>query len=259
VPACYVHLVKQGEFIGVTDLAHRPEVPTDYSRHICFLPMDVDNSGGGQTWVTSDKWGPLKGSLLHCSYGKGTLHGILQEKVGDMVQGGAYKFPVKFESGMMRPRFNPVDGQLYITGLKGWQTNGSKDAAFQRVRYTGKPVTLPSGLKVTDKGITISFTGTLDTAMASDAQNYSVEQWNYAWTKEYGSPDFKVSDPKAKGHDPVEIKSVTVNPDKKSVFLEIPGLQPVMQMSIKMNLKSSDGAAIPDRIVNTINVVGKSS
>jgi hypothetical protein len=257
VPACYVHLVKQGEFIGVTDLAHRKEVPTDYSRHICFLPMDTDNSGGGQTWVTSDKWGPLQGSLLHASYGKGTLHAILQEKVGDTVQGGAYKLPVKFESGMMRPRFNAVDGQLYIVGLKGWQTNGSKDAAFQRVRYTGKPVTYPNALKVTDKGITIGFTGALDTAAASDAQNYNIEQWNYQWTKNYGSPEFKVSDPKVKGHDPVEVKSVTVNPDKKSVFLEIPGLQPVMQMSIKMNLKSSEGASIPDRIVNTINVVGK--
>jgi hypothetical protein len=257
VPACYVHLVKKGDFVGVTDLAHRKDVPTDYGRHICFLPMDTDNSGGGQAWVTSAKWGPLKGSLLHASYGKGTLLAVLQEKVGDMVQGGAYKLPVKFESGMMRPRFNPVDGQLYIVGLKGWQTNGAKDGAFQRVRYTGKPVTFPSALKVTDKGITIGFTGTLDTSLASDAQNYNVEQWNYQWTKNYGSPEFKVSDPKARGHDPVEIKSVTVNPDKKSVFLEIPGLQPVMQMSIKMNLKSSDGATIPDRIVNTINVVGK--
>lgn len=257
VPACYVHLAKPGEFIGVVDLAHREQPPTDYSRHICFLPMDTDNSGGGQAWVTSNKWGPLTGSLLHTSYGKGTLHGILQEKVGDMVQGGAFKFPIKFDSGIMRPRFNPVDGQLYVVGLKGWQTSGAKDGTFQRVRYTGKTVTFPNNLKVTDKGIRISFTGELDTATASDPQNYNVEQWNYRWTKGYGSPEYKVSDPEAKGHDTVEIKSVKVEPSKKEVFLEIPGLQPVMQMSIKMNVKASDGSQVPDRIVNTINVVGK--
>jgi len=34
-------------------------------------------------------------------------------------------------------------------------------------------------------------------------------------------------------------------------------LQPVMQMSIKMNLKAADGSAVPDRITNTINVVPK--
>jgi hypothetical protein len=257
VPACYVHLVKQGDFIGVTDLAHRQQTPTDYSRHICFLPMDTDNSGGGQAWVTSDKWGPLKGELLHTSYGKGTLLGIVNEKVGNTVQGGAFKFPIKFESGIMRPRFNPVDGQLYVVGLKGWQTNGAKDAAFQRVRYTGKTVTFPNSLKVSDKGIRIGFTNQLDTASASDVQNYNVEQWNYKWSKDYGSPEFKVSEPGAKGHDVVEIKSVKVEPGKKEVFLEIPGLQPVMQMSIKMNVKAADGSQVPDRIVNTINVVGK--
>jgi hypothetical protein len=259
VPACYVHIVKQGDFVTVTDLAHRAEAPTKHSPHICYFPMAVDNSGGGQTWVTSDKWGPLKGMLLHSSYGQGTLLGIMQEKVGDVVQGGAFRFPFKLESGAMRPRFNPVDGQLYIAGLKGWQTSGAKDGCFQRVRYTGKPVTLPEQLKVTEKGITIGFTGPIDTASASDAQNYSIEQWNYRWTKGYGSPDYKVSDPNAKGHDQVEIKSVQVNADKKTVFLEIPGLQPVDQMQIKMNIKAADGSDLPDKITNTINAVAKGS
>jgi hypothetical protein len=257
VPACFVHAVKPGEFIGVPDLAHRDVKPTDYSRHICFMPMDTDNSSGGQVWVTSDKWGPLKGEMLHSSYGKSSLFGMLREQVGNMGQGGAYRIPVQFESGVMRPRFNPVDGQLYLVGLKGWQTNGAKPAVFQRVRYTGKSVTFPNKLNVTDKGIHIAFTGELDAATASDVQNYNIEQWNYRWTSNYGSPDFKVSDPQAKGHDTVEVKSVKLLPNKKEVFLEIPGLQPVMQMSIKMNLKAADGSKVPDRIVNTINAVGK--
>jgi hypothetical protein len=257
VPACYVHLAKPGSFIGVVDLAHREPAPTDYTRHICFLPMDTDNSGGGQVWVTSDKWGPLKGSLLHTSYGKGTLLGVVWEKVGDMVQGGAYRFPLDFESGMMRPRFNPGDGQLYIAGLKGWQTSGAKDGALQRVRYTGKAPTYPASLNVTEKGIKIGFTNALDTASASDPQNYAIEQWNYRWTKGYGSPDFKVSDPEAKGRDPVEIKSVKLAENKREIFIEVEGLQPVMQMSIKMNIQSADGSKVPDRIVNTINAIGK--
>jgi len=45
--------------------------------------------------------------------------------------------------------------------------------------------------------------------------------------------------------------------DKKSVFLEVPGLQPVMQMRIKMKINSADGARLPEEIVNTINAVGK--
>jgi len=260
VPACYVHMVsKPGEFVGVTDLAHRAEKPTDYTRHICFLPMDVDNSGGAQVWVTSDKWGPFKDRLLHLSYGAASLLLISSERVGDTIQGGATRFPLKFETGTMRARFNAKDGQLYIAGLRGWQTKGTKDGALYRVRYTGKPVQMQTSLRVTDKGIHIGFTNPVDTATAGDYQNYSIEQYNYRWTQDYGSADYKVSDPNAKGRDPVEIKSVKLTPDNKSVFLEVPGLQPVMQMRIKMNIKSEDGSDLPKEIVNTINAVGKES
>lgn len=257
VPACYVHLVKQGDFISVADLAHRPEKPTDYGRHICFLPMDVDNSSGGQVWVTSDKWGPMKGHLLHLSYGQASLLSILPENVNDQVQGGAVKMPLKFETGVMRARFNALDGQLYVAGLRGWQTKASKDAGFYRVRYTGKPIQMQSSLRVTDKGIHIGFFNPVDVKAAGDAENYSIQQYNYRWTQDYGSADYKVSNPQEKGRDTVEVKSVKVAPDGKSVFLEAPGLQPVMQMRIKMNLTAADGTTLPKEITNTINVVGK--
>ena len=258
VPACYVHLVKkQGEFIGVTDLSHTAEKPTSFPPHIAFLPMDVDNSGGAQVWVTSEKWGPFKGKLFHLSYGQTTLHQMLTETVNGQIQGGAVKFPVKFETGAMRARFNDLDGQLYVSGLRGWQTKGAKDAGFYRVRYTGTPVTMQSSLRVTNKGIHIGFTNPLEAESAGDAENYSIEQWNYRWTSDYGSPEFKVSNPQEKGHDTVEIKSAKLSPDRKSVFLEVAGLQPVMQMKIKMNIKGADGTGLPDQIVNTINAVGK--
>jgi hypothetical protein len=157
----------------------------------------------------------------------------------------------------MRARFNVQDGQLYVAGLRGWQTNGAKDGALQRVRYTGETATIQNALRVTDKGIHIGFTSPLETSSASDPGNYSIQQYTYKWSKEYGSPEFKVSDPTQKGRDTVEIKSVTVSPDKKSVFLEVPGLQPVMQMRIKMKINSESGAPVPGEIGNTINVVGK--
>lgn len=255
VPVDYIHYVKQGDFIEVPDLSHRLPVPTAYAPHLCWVPYDWDNSNGAQVWVTSDKFGPLKGSMLYLSYGKSSLFGVLQESVGDVKQGGVFKFPLKFETGICRARFSPLDGQLYLAGLKGWQTNGAKDGAIHRVRYTGKPVTVQRELHVTDKGITIAFTNELETSSASDAGNYSIEQYNYRWTSNYGSAEYKVSNPEEKGHDKLDIKSVTVAPDKKSVFLEVPGLQPVMQMKIKMNIKAADGTTIPDAVGNTINVV----
>lgn len=255
VPVDYIHFAKQGEFIEVPDLAHRTLVPTQYSPHLCWIPYNWDNSCGGHVWDTSDKWGPFQNKMLYLSYGKCALFGVLQERVGDVAQGGVFKFPFKFDSGAMRPRFNPLDGQLYVVGLKGWQTDGAKDSCFQRVRYTGATVCMPAELHVTDKGITIAFTSALDTASAGDVQNYSIEQWNYRWTQDYGSGEYKVSDPQEKGHDPVEIKGVAVSTDEKSVTLLIDGLKPVMQMKITLNIKSASGSPVPKEIAHTINVV----
>ena len=255
VPVDYIHYVKQGDFIEVPDLAHRDPVPDQLPTHLCWIPYDTDNSNGSQLWVTSDKWGPLKGRMLYLSYGKSSLFNVLEETAGDVRQGGVVRFPLKFQTGIMRARFNPVDGQLYAGGLRGWQTNGSKDGAIERVRYTGAPVTMQTSLRVTNRGIHIGFSNPIEAASAGNAENYSIEQYNYHWTKDYGSAEYKPSAPDQKGRDPVEIKSVRLSDDRKEIFLEVPGLKPVMQMRIKMNLKADDGSAVADEIGNTINVV----
>ncbi|MFN9976711.1 MAG: hypothetical protein ACK58T_43095, partial [Phycisphaerae bacterium] len=43
-----------------------PEFP------LAYLPRGLDNSSGGQIVVPDDRWGPLKGQLLHLSFGMGT-------------------------------------------------------------------------------------------------------------------------------------------------------------------------------------------
>ncbi len=257
VPVDYIHYSKPGDFIEVPDLSHQNTPPAKYSPHLCWVPYDVDNSNGSQIWVPANKgkWGPFEGRMLYLSYGKSSLFAVLQERVGDVAQGGVVKFPLKFATGLMRARFSPIDGQLYVAGLKGWQTNGVKDGAIQRVRYTGKSVTMQESLHVSTQGITIGFTGALDKKTAADLQNWSISQYNYRWTGEYGSAEYKVSNPDQKGNDTVAIKSVKLSDDGKSVFLEVPGLVPVMQMRIKMNVKAVDGTRVPDDIGSTINVV----
>jgi len=177
------------------------------------------------------------------------------EEVDGIRQGGVVQFPLKFDSGIMRARFNPRDGQLWVCGLRGWQTSGGRDGALQRVRYTGKPVHLPSGLHVASNGLNITFTSEMNEASATDDQNYAVEQWNYEWTEKYGSPEFSVANPRKQGHDSVAVKSVKLSPDRKTVLLEIPEIKPVMQMRVRFRLKAADGTSVEHEIYNTINRV----
>ena len=145
VPSSRVDLVRKGGFYGFMNAHHREKPPTSYDGPLCWIPHKVDNSCGGQTWCTSDKWGPFQGHMVHCSYGKCALFLVLQENINGIDQAGVYRFPFKFQSGGMRARFNPHDGQLYVSGLKGWQTSGAKDGCLQRVRYTGASVAFNVG------------------------------------------------------------------------------------------------------------------
>jgi hypothetical protein len=254
-PSSRINIIKKGDFLGHVYQHHLPKTPTDYTRPLCWVPHNTDTSCGGQAWVSGDKWGPLKDHYVHTSFGKSALLYVLMEDSGGVLQGGVVSLPLVFDTGIMRPQFNPRDGQLYVTGVGGgWQTSGVKDGNLNRIRYTGKPANLPVSLKIESTGIRIGFSDALEKASAADDQNYGIEQWNYEWTEKYGSPDFSVADPKKKGHDAVAIKAVKMI-DDKTIFLEVPGLKPVMQMQITCKIKGVDGAAINLKISNTIHRV----
>jgi hypothetical protein len=261
-PVCRLNLVHQGDFLGVPELSHLDPSPTSYGDPICWFPYpDVDNSSGGGVWITDERWGPFKDRMLHLSYGTCSMFLVMMEQLAgpngsSIVQGGVVKFPnLSFDTGICRARVNPIDGQVYVTGLKGWQTSANKDAAFQRVRYTGKKVYMPDELHVRHDAITIAFTQPVDPKSAGDPDSYSIDQWNYLWTKDYGSPEVHVDDPSQKGRDTAEVKSVDVSSDHRSVTLHIPDLQPVMQMQIEMKIDAEDGTPIEYTICNTINTV----
>jgi hypothetical protein len=165
------------------------------------------------------------------------------------------QLPLKFASGIMRARFSPADGQLYVSGLRGWQTAGVRDGALQRVRYTGKPLHAALEMKATKGAVALTFSDPLDSETAGDAGNYAIQQWNYEWTEKYGSPDLSVAEPKKKGRDSVDVKSAKLSADGRILTLEIPGLRPAMQTGIKVRVKAADGAAISFDLYATIHQV----
>ena len=207
----------------------------------------VDNSGGGQVWVTSDKWGPLKDQLLHMSYGQSKLYVVLKEEKNGQMQGGVSRIPVDLSSSAMRARVNPGDGQLYVSGLKGWQTNAKGNGGFDRIRYTGKPVHLPSSLQVKKDRIEIGFYELLSSAEANDLSKYKLGAWNLKWTSNYGSPEIPVND--------LKLEKVELLEDGKTVALHVPNLRPAHMVQVDYELKSAVGHVFKGRIDHTIHEV----
>ena len=253
MPACKVNWVKPGGFYGMVPAAHRSEAPKDFDRPLFWLPMNMDNSSGGEGWVKGNKWGPFDGQLLHTSYGKGTFFICFHEEVAGKMQGGAVKLPLNFVSGVMRIRQSPTDGQIWLVGMRGWQTAGSQAGALQRVRWTGAPANLPKKIQTKKDALVITFSAPL-AKDAGSADNLSIEAWNYKWTGNYGSPEVKPSDGK-EGHDTIVPSKVSLSADGKSLTLEWLGLKPIDQIKIKYKLEAANGEVLSNEIYYTINAV----
>ncbi len=228
--------------------AKPPDLP------LVYLPRGLDNSSGGQMLVTSDRWGPLNGQIIHLSYGACTHFLLLRDQVDGQPQGAVVPLAGEFQSGVHRGRFNPKDGQLYVSGMGGWGTYAVADGCLQRVRYTGTVVQLPTALRVRENGVLITFSQALDRGIAGQVKNHFAECWNYRYSSAYGSPEFSARHPGTPGHDPVVITSAHVLADGKTLFLEIPDLQPVNQLHLRLRVENGK----PIDVFATVHKLGPS-
>jgi hypothetical protein len=262
MPRCRLNYMETaGYYAGVKDTAQRSPAPDQPDLPLCWMPMEVDNSSGGQVWVTGKGWPDLQERMLHLSYGTCSTYLVLEERVAGRIQGGVVRLPANFTSSCMRGRFHPIDGQLYVLGLQGWQTSAAKEGGFHRVRRTAAPLGLPIALRTCERGVYLGFAEPLDAETAADPDSYGVEIWNYQYSPNYGSPELSVLHPERKveqgkpNRDPLKVRSASLSSDGRTVFLAIDGMQPVHQMKITWNIDSKDGRSLKGELHNSIHAL----
>lgn len=271
MPASKVNLVKQDGFYGYVQNraggAWAPDggkinikkvvVPKTFDQPLIWMPQEVDNSSGGQVFVSDSRWGPLANRLLHTSFGQGNLFSLMIQEVDGIEQAALVKFPHDFGTGIMRGRVNPVDGQLYVTGLNGWNDNGRAglaDNGIYRVRYTGKPIRMIKDCQVESNGLRIRFSFPLDSASATRATSFEVTQWNYKWTAAYGSDSYH-PETGTVGKQTVAVAKAELSDDGTSLLLKIPNLSPVDQLHLTIKVKDESGQPFNEEVYWTIHSV----
>ena len=270
-PCCKINYATKDQlpvFFGTEQSRHQL-ADHPYTEPLCYLPMDVDNSGGGQVWVPEGaNFGLRPGELLHLSYGRSTIYRVLPETVDGTLQGGVVPLPVKLQSSAMRARFHP-DGHLFALGFRGWQTNAATESAFHRIRFTDTPVTIPDQLHVTPTGVRIRFEVPLDPELAEDPFSFSVQRWDYVRGPQYGSGEFSVDQPDAaaretaldqpsknlRQRDDVEVLSAKLLPDGRTIELELDGHKPSMQLKVAYDLETEDGEVLDSAIHSTVRAI----
>jgi hypothetical protein len=252
VPETRVDVMRRGGFYGFMPMHHRATKPETYDPPFAFVPRVLDNSAGGQVWVPPGQWGALGERMIHLSYGRCTALVALPDEAHSG-QGAMLQLPGRYLSGAMRGRFNPHDGHLYVSGLRGWQTAAVHDGCFQRLRFVGGALRQPVRYATRADELELGFDVKLDRELAEDPQSYSLEQWNYLWSSQYGSKDWSIRDPDKNRRDPVVIRKATLQPDGKTVVLQVSGLAKAMQFQLKYDMDDIGGELVRGTMAGTIN------
>jgi len=248
IPKNRINHVKVGRFYGNMWGYHGVTDPSDAAMEppICWITNAFDRSPAELVHVTSKAWGRLEDSLLNLSYGNGKIFVVPHETVGGVMQGGMCALPIpSLPTGVMRGRFHPKDGQLYACGMFAWAGDQTAPGGFYRIRATGKPMFLPTGLHATNSGLRITFTDPIDRASAADSAHYFVKTWALKRTANYGSDHYNER--------PLRITSASLSDDGRTVSLTVPEIQPTWGMEIKYWLKGSRGEPCEGTIHNTIH------
>ena len=226
--------------------------PADSSRMgmkppMLWLDMEYDRSPSELLWIDSEKWGALDGKLISFSYGYGKIQLVLHEEVNGQMQGGVIDLPdIKFLTGVMRGRFNKTDGHLYACGMSAWGTSQlMRGGGLYRLRYTGKPLTIPVKQKTFEDGIELVFASELDKSTVENKANYTVESWELIRSRKYGSDrhNRKI----------LPVEKVLLKPDSKTVKLVLPNIEKVDVLTIDYNITNIENNVMKGSVQSTIH------
>jgi hypothetical protein len=109
--------------------------------------------------------------------------------VAGELQGCAYRAGNGLEGGVQRLIEGP-DGCLYAGSIGSggnWNWRDTRHG-LQRLRPTGAEVFEIALVTAEPDGITVRFTGQIDDAWLRDPANFTLRQWRYEATEQYGGP-----------------------------------------------------------------------
>ena len=218
---------------------------------LAWVDKQFDRSPAELLWVNSAGWGALNGKLLNLSYGTGRIEIVPHESVGGTIQGGMVALPVPdFPTGVMRGRFHPGNGHLYLAGMSAWATNQmDQPGGFYRIRATGRPAHVVTDMHAKKIGIDLVFSDPLDARTAADVANFKVTTWSLLRSEKYGSARLNVKE--------LKIAGASLGEDRMKLRLLLPEIEPVHQMEIRYQLKGADGTVVNGTLQNTIHVLGE--
>ncbi|MFF5455128.1 ricin-type beta-trefoil lectin domain protein [Streptomyces sp. NPDC012950] len=218
LPSSKLVHIKQDRFFNHYMNPAGPFDSRPVTKPVLWLPQnEIANSPSTPLQLTE---GPFAGQMLFgdVTYG-GVQRGFL-EKVGGEYQGAVFRLTQGLEAGVTRISIGP-DGALYAGGLGAggnWGQEGKLAFGLQKLSPNGADAFDIRAMRAVPGGFALEYTQPLSAQTATDlAKRYTIKQWRYAPTADYGGPKI--------GEETLTAQSAALSADRKTVTLAIPGLK----------------------------------
>ncbi len=214
-----------------------PSAWCDLPRTPAALYLPQNELINSPTQAQAIRKGIFAGQMLVGELTAGGIRRVFLERVNGQLQGCVFRFTQGLESGVNRMVWGP-DGALYVGGIGAggnWNWNGTQ-FGLQRLEPTDKLAFEMHSVSATPDGFVIRFTKPVDSAWLEDPSHYSVQQWRYEPTQEYGGPKVDTQT--------LRVTSARPSQDALSVSLTIPGLRIGDCIHIHTDPVSTGGEAI---------------
>jgi len=204
-----------------------------------YIPYDWSRSTGDLAWDTSGgAFGPFGGQAFVAELTNGRVLRAQFETVragtpDEVVQGAVFPF-LSGVGSAIRTRFAP-DGTLFC-GLtdRGWGGQPPGDG-IARVRWTGELPFEIKGVHLVQNGFEIEFTQPV--AEAVEAGSFHLEQYDYDYWWEYGSPVRNLRE--------LEVTGAHSLAGGRKVSIDVPGLRAGMVARLRIgDLLSKTGSTL---------------
>jgi cytochrome c len=170
--------------------------------------------------------------MIHGEVTHGGIKRVFAEKINGSYQGAVFRFTQGLEAGINRLAWGP-DGALYAGGVGStgnWGHSGKLSYGLQRLTFNNKTTFEMLALRAKPNGIEIEFTEPLKEGLGTKASDYSIRQFYYKPTGDYGGP--KLDDK------PLHVNKVQLSADRRKVLLELAGMKPRHVIYVRLNRKT---------------------
>jgi cytochrome c len=227
LPSSKILHMQQGAWYGSRSVDFEGTAALTETLPVVWLPQD--EIGNSPSQPAKLDVGPYKNQMIHGEVTHGGIKRVFAERVNGAYQGVVFRFTQGLEAGINRLAWGP-DGSLYAGGVGStgnWGHSGKLQYGLQRLTFNNKPTFEMLAVRAKANGVEIEFTEPLKEGSGTKASDYTIRQWYYKPTENYGGP--KLDDKQ------LPIHSVNVSADRKKVFLELGGMKPKHLVYIRLN------------------------